>query len=72
MKSHSGFSIDQVGNDFEIHFKDEMIMQVMFRDDYIGVKKHGVKFPDEFKYNQLGQIKSKVNEIIKDAKKKED
>ena len=42
----------------------------MFRDDYVGVKKQGVKFTDEFEYTEsgMGKIKSKLTEIIKSCK----
>jgi hypothetical protein len=40
----------------------------MFRDDYVGVKKQGVKFTDEFEYTEFGKIKSKLTEIIKSCK----
>ena len=46
----------KVGDDFELHVDGEHVAQVMFRDDYIGVKKVGNKFPKEFKYNQLGDV----------------
>lgn len=59
----------QVGNDLEIHCDDKHIAQVMFRDDYVGIKKQGVKFTDEFEYTQLGEIKRKLTEIIKNSKK---
>jgi hypothetical protein len=37
----------------------------MFRDDYVGIKKLGTKFADEFSYSELGKIKSKINDILK-------
>ena len=43
----------------------DTILQVMFRQDYIGLKKTGAKFTDEFKYDELGKIKSKIGEIVK-------
>lgn len=58
----------QVGDDIEIHLDDEHIAQVMFRDDYIGVKKEGNKFPKEFKYNEFGKIKKELSDIIKSCK----
>jgi len=63
----------QVGNDFEIRSKleDKKVGIAMFRDDYIGVKKEGTKFVDEFKYTELGKIKSAITKIIK-AYKDED
>ena len=62
-----GAKIKKVGNDFEIHH-GEHIAQVMFREDYIGVKKEGNKFPKEFKYTELGKIKSEITDIIKNSK----
>jgi hypothetical protein len=64
-----GAKIKQVGNDFEIHYGGEHIAQVMFREDYIGVKKEGNKFPKEFEYTELGKIKSEITDLIKKATK---
>ena len=58
-----GCKIKKVGNDFEIHHEDERIAQVMFREDYIGIKKEGNKFPKEFEYTELGKIKSEITLI---------
>ena len=72
IKSHVyglGAKIKQVGNDFEIHYGGEHIAQVMFREDYIGVKKEGNKFPKEFEYTELGKIKSEITDLIKKATK---
>lgn len=63
-----GCKTKQVGNDFEVHLEDEHIAQVMFRKDYIGVKKHGNKFPEEFGYDEFGKIKSELSNIIKSFK----
>jgi hypothetical protein len=71
VKSHvksQGLTTKQVGNDLEIIKDKEVIAQVMFRDAYVGVKKVGVKFVDEFDYKALGKIKSKITQIIKDEK----
>ena len=57
--------IKQVGDDFEVHCGDDKLAQVMFRDEYIGVKKVGNKFPKEFKYNEFGKLKSEISDIIK-------
>ena len=54
-----------VGDDLEIHLNKKHIAQVMFRKDYIGVKKVGNKFPKEFEYTELGKIKSELSDIIK-------
>jgi hypothetical protein len=58
----------KVGDDFEVHFNDEHVAQVIFRKDYVGVKKEGNKFPKEFDYNELGKIKSELTNIIKSEK----
>ena len=58
----------QVGDDLEVHCSDEHIAQVMFRADYVGVKKVGNKFPKEFGYEELGKIKAEVSSIIKSCK----
>lgn len=65
MVKSKGFKTKQVGNDIEIHKDGDMVAQVMFRSDYVGVKKKGVKFVDEFEYTELGKIKSKISEILK-------
>lgn len=64
-----GMKTKKVGNDLEVIHDGDMISQIMFRDDYVGVKKHCVKFTDEFEYTELGKIKSKISEIIKAEKK---
>jgi hypothetical protein len=58
----------QVGNDLEIICNDEMVAQVMFRDDYVGVRPTGNKFTDEFGYEELGKIKSNITGVIKKCK----
>lgn len=68
VKSHDEFSIKQVGNDLSINKGSEHILQVMFRDDYVGIQKVGNKFPKEFKYNELGKIKSEITSILKSSK----
>ena len=65
VKSHKDFSIEKVGNDLSISKGKTHIAQIMFRDNYVGVKKSDAKFADEFKYNELGKLKSKINEILK-------
>lgn len=59
----------QIGNDLEVICDGEVVAQVMFRDDYVGVKKTGNKFVDEFEYTELGKIKKKVSDILKSYKK---
>jgi hypothetical protein len=63
-----GCKSKQVGDDFEVHLDNEHIAQVMFRNDYIAVKKEGNKFPKEFEYSELGKIKSELSSIIKSCK----
>lgn len=65
IKSKKDCSTKLIGDDLEIHCDEKHIGQVMFRDEYIGVKKEGNKFPKEFKYNELGKIKKEISEIIK-------
>ena len=70
IKNHvksKGFETKQVGNDLEIICDDKMIAQVMFRDNYVGVRKNGNKFTDEFEYTELGKIKLKISEITKNC-----
>ena len=64
-----GCTAKKVGDDFEIHCDGSNCCQVMFRDEKITVKKKGEKFGDEFKYNELGKIKSAITSCIKDCKK---
>lgn len=65
VKSYDGFTIKQIGNDFSISKGEDHILQVMFRDDYVGVQKTGNKFPKEFEYNELGKIKKEIGQILK-------
>ena len=68
IESHKDCKTKQVGDDLEIHCCDEHIGQVMFRSDYVGVKKVGNKFPKEFGYEELGKIKAEISSIIKSCK----
>ena len=71
IKSHvisQGATIKKVGNDFEIHLEDKMVAQVMFRDDYVGIRKEGAKFVDKFNHTEFGKIKSLLTNIIKNNK----
>lgn len=67
IKSQGG-DTKQVGNDLEVHLDKKYIAQVMFRKEYIGIKKEGSKFPKELGYNELGKIKSEISSIIKTSK----
>ena len=64
--SSQGIKYKKVGNDLEIDC--DGIVQIMFRPDYIGIKKSGNKFVDEYKYTELGKIKSEISIIIKNKK----
>jgi hypothetical protein len=66
--SQKDCKVKQTGDDFEIHCCDEHVGQVMFRSDYVGVKKVGNKFPKEFGYEELGKIKAEISSIIKSCK----
>jgi hypothetical protein len=68
IESNKDCKTKQVGDDLEIHCCDEHVGQVMFRADYVGVKKVGNKFPKEFGYEELGKIKSEISSIIKSYK----
>jgi hypothetical protein len=62
-----GCDIKQVGNDLSIYISKDHIAQIMFRDDKITVKKEGNKFGKDFKYDELGKIKSEISSIIKNV-----
>ena len=68
IESHKDCKTKQVGDDLEVHCCDDHIAQVMFRADYVGVKKVGNKFPKEFGYEELGKIKAEISSIIKSCK----
>ena len=57
--------VKQVGTDFEIHCDGEHVGQVMFRRNAITIKKEGNKFGKDFKFNEMGEIKSELSKIIK-------
>lgn len=59
----------EVGNDLEVLCNGDLVAQIMFRNDYVGVKEEGAKFVDEFKYTELGKIRSFISDIIKKCKK---
>jgi hypothetical protein len=60
-----GGNIKKIGSDFEIHFDNKHLGQVMFRKDYIAIQKIGNKFPVEFEYTQLKNVKDKITELSK-------
>lgn len=68
IESNKDCKTKQVGDDLEVHCCDEHIAQLMFRADYVGVKKVGNKFPKEFGYEELGKIKAEISSIIKSCK----
>jgi hypothetical protein len=57
--------VKQVGTDFEIHCDGEHVGQVMFRRNAITVKRSGSKFGKDFKFNEMGDIKSELSKMIK-------
>lgn len=61
--------IGNVGNDITISIDGNKVGEIMFRDNYIGLRKEGQKFVDELGYNELGKIKFKINSMINSAKK---
>lgn len=61
------YKYKKVGNDFEAECqatKDGDSIQVMFRPDYIGLKKKGAKHTQEYKYNELGKIKAEIAKLL--------
>lgn len=52
-----------VGNDLEVN-KDNVKVQIMFRDEYMGIKKSNNKFPKEFSYKELGKLKKELKDIL--------
>lgn len=54
----------KIGSDLEVYFDDEYIAQVMFRKDFVTVKKDGAKFGKEFKYTEFGKIKEELKSLI--------
>lgn len=63
--------VKQVGTDFEVHCGGEHVAQVMFRRNAITVKKEGSKFGKDFKFNEMGEIKSMLSKIVSGDTKKE-
>jgi hypothetical protein len=41
------------------------MVQVMFRNDKITVRKEGNKFGKDFNYNQLGEVKKELSKNLK-------
>jgi hypothetical protein len=68
IESNKDCKTKQVGDDLEVHCCDDHIAQVMFRADYVGIKKVDNKFPKEFGYEELGKIKAEISSIIKSCK----
>jgi len=52
-----------VGKDLEVN-KEGVKVQIMFRDDYMGIKKSNNKFPKEFSYKELGKLKKELKDIL--------
>lgn len=63
--------VKQVGTDFEVHCDGEHVGQVMFRRNAITIKKGGNKFGKDFKFNEMGEIKSMLSKIVSGDTKKE-
>lgn len=63
LKGLKDVKVKTVGTDLEVNSEDVKV-QVMFRKDYVGVKKSGEKAED-FKYTELGKIKSEIKKHLK-------
>ena len=57
--------VKKVGTDFEVHYNNKHVAQVMFRRNGITVKKEGNKCGEEFKFDEKGKIKSELSKVIK-------
>ena len=66
-KSH-GCKSRQIGDDLEISLDGDRLLQAMFRNDYVGIKKEGGKFTKKFNFNEFGKIKAELSDIIKSKK----
>lgn len=64
IRSFDDVTFKTVGNDLEVKKGDQVLVQIMFRDDYMGVKKINNKFPKEFKYTELGKMKKELKDIF--------
>jgi hypothetical protein len=53
----------QVGDDFEVIIDKKRVGQIMFRKDKVTVKKENNKFGKDFNYNELGKIKTEINNL---------
>jgi hypothetical protein len=62
-----GGSVEQIGDDFEFIVNGKTMAEIMFREDYIGIKLPNAKFVDEFKYKEFGKIKQKITDAFKMA-----
>ena len=63
LKGQKDVKVKTVGTDLEVNL-DDVKVQVMFRKDYVSVKKSGEKV-EEFKYTELGKIKSEIKKHLK-------
>ena len=63
LKGQKDVKLKTVGTDLEVNL-DDVKVQVMFRKDFVGVKKAGEKV-EEFKYTELGKIKSEIKKHLK-------
>lgn len=63
LKNFKDAKVKKVGTDLEINLEDAKV-QVMFRKEFVGVKKVGEK-AEEFKYTELGKIKTEIKKQLK-------
>lgn len=63
IKSISGLEISQVGNDLSIS-DGVKSAKIIFKDNYVGIKKDGQKFIDKLGYNEFGKIRLKINDLF--------
>ena len=68
LKDHiksKGMEMRQNGDDLEVMFNHDILIQVMFRESYIGVRGKSDKFVTKFEYSELGKVKSMISDLIK-------
>lgn len=58
-----GLTFKTVGTDLEVFDGSDKLGNIMFRKDFVGVKKLGSKFTSEFDYEEFGKIKKEINKL---------
>lgn len=64
LKSFTELEIEEIGNDLAVSIDGELLIEIMFRDNYVGIRKTGYKYVDELGYNELGKMRFKITKIL--------